>query len=79
MFSDCQCLTKLNLSIFDTQNVTDMSYMFFNCESLIYLNLNNFDTDKVTNINWMFKYCDELNEINFVTDNIKILDELKKK
>ena len=79
MFSDCQCLTKLNLSIFDTQNVTDMSYMFFNCESLIYLNLNNFDTDKVTNINWMFKYCDELNEINFVTDNIKILDEFKKK
>ena len=79
MFSDCQCLTKLNLSIFDTQNVTDMSYMFFNCESLIYLNLNNFDTDKVTNINWMFKYCDELNEINFITDNIKILDEFKKK
>jgi len=79
MFSDCQCLTKLNLSIFDTQNVTYIGYMFFNCESLIYLNLNNFDTDKVTNINWMFKYCDELNEINFVTDNIKILDEFKKK
>ena len=79
MFSDCQCLTKLNLSIFDTQNVIDMSYMFFNCESLTKLNLNNFNTDKVTNINWMFKYCDELDEKNFVTDNIKILNEFRKK
>ena len=79
MFSDCLCLTKLNLSIFETQNVIDMSYMFFNCESLTKLNLNHFNTDKVTNINWMFKYCDELFEENFETDNMKILDEFRKK
>ena len=79
MFSDCLCLTKLNLSIFDTQNVIDMSYMFFNCESLAKLNLNGFNTDKVTNINWMFKYCDELFEENFETDNLKILEEFRKK
>ena len=34
MFAFCKSLTNLNLSNFNTQNVTNMSYMFVNCESL---------------------------------------------
>ena len=34
MFYDCNSLTNLNLSNFNTQNVTDMSWMFIGCNSL---------------------------------------------
>ena len=34
MFSHCYSLTDLNLSNFNTQNVTNMSFMFYCCKSL---------------------------------------------
>ena len=34
MFYECRSLTNLNLSNFNTQNVTDMSGMFYGCKSL---------------------------------------------
>ena len=34
MFKGCSSITNLNLSNFDTKNVTDMSYMFDGCKSL---------------------------------------------
>ena len=34
MFVGCKSLTNLNLSNFNTQNVTDMSFMFVGCKSL---------------------------------------------
>ena len=34
MFFYCNSLTNLNLSNFNTQNVTDMSHMFFYCDLL---------------------------------------------
>ena len=50
MFYGCNLLTHLNLSNFNTQNVTNMSYMFFCCNVLTNLNLSNFNTQNVTNI-----------------------------
>ena len=34
MFYDCKSLKSIDLSSFNTNNVTDMSYMFSGCESL---------------------------------------------
>ena len=34
IFYDCNSLTNLNLSNFNTQNVTNMEYMFAGCKSL---------------------------------------------
>ena len=34
MFSECKSLTNINLSNFNTQNVTNMSHMFSHCYSL---------------------------------------------
>ena len=34
MFSNCSSLTNIDLSNFNTQNVTDMSGMFFKCYKL---------------------------------------------
>ena len=34
MFNNCDNLSELNLSSFNTNNVTDMSRMFYHCENL---------------------------------------------
>lgn len=57
MFHGCKALTQLNLSNFNTSQITDMSSMFAGCEKLTELDLSNFDTHKVTNMSGMFDYC----------------------
>ena len=34
LFCGCECLTNINLSNFNTQNVTNMTWMFSECNSL---------------------------------------------
>ena len=65
-------IDKINLSSFNTYNVTDMSYMFSCCESFTKLDLSNFNTDKVTNMEGIFDGCIALEELNlsiFNTEN----------
>ena len=50
MFYRCESLESVNLSNFNTQNVTNMSYMFSDCSCLNNLNLSNFNTQNVTNM-----------------------------
>ena len=57
MFYGCSSLKKLNLSNFNTNNVTDMSGIFFECKSLKEINLSNFNTKNVTDMHSMFSYC----------------------
>ena len=56
MFPHCS-LTSLDLSNFDTSNVTDMSSMFYGCLNLKSLDLSSFDTSNVTNMSYMFYIC----------------------
>ena len=61
MFSGCTSLKELNLSNFNTKNVTDISLMFSGCSSLKEINLSNFNTINVTDMCHMFDGCsDEL-------------------
>ena len=73
MFADCSSLTNLNLSNFNTQNVTDMNHMFSDCSSLTNINLSNFNTQNVTDMNHMFSNCSSITNINlsnFNTQNV---------
>ena len=63
MFSSCSSLTSLDVSSFNTSNVTDMSYMFSNCSALTSLDLSNFNTSKVTTMNYLFNGCLNLKSI----------------
>jgi surface protein len=63
MFGSCKSLTSLDLSNFDTGNVTDMRYMFNNCKSLTSLDIRNFDTKNVTDIDNMFDACQSLHTL----------------
>ena len=65
-FNNCGNLTSLDLSNFQTKDVTDMSYMFNNCSSLKYLKIN-FNTQKVTNMEKMFFSCIKLTSLNLTS------------
>ena len=66
-------ILELDLSNFDTSNVTDMQYMFYLMPSLTTLNLSSFNTSKVTDMNHMFigmRNLTSLNLSNFDTSNV---------
>lgn len=62
MFQSCKSLTDLDLSRWDTSNVTDMSVMF-QATNFTSLNLCSFNTKKVTNMYTMFAYTSNLKNI----------------
>ena len=73
MFSMCSSLASLDLSKFDTSNVTDMCDMFAGCSSLTSLDLSKFDTSSVTNMWGMFYSCSSLASLDlskFDTSNV---------
>ena len=57
MFYKCSSLEEINLSKFNTENVTDMRCMFFRCSSLKELDLSNFKTDKVIRSYFFINEC----------------------
>ena len=76
LFGKCYNIKKINLNIFNTEQVKDMSYMFNQCNSLEEIVINNkiFKTDNVTNMVHMFSECNSLKEINtseFNFQNVK--------
>ena len=73
MFSSCEALTKLDVSSFNTQNVTKMNSMFSSCSALTMLDLSNFNTENVTKMNSMFSGCSALTTLdlsNFNTEKV---------
>ena len=79
MFYDCRDLYDLDLTSFNTQNVTNMSFMFYRCYSLRKLNLSNLNTEKVTDMSWMFNECKSLKYLdlsNFKTKNVKDMSKM---
>ena len=64
MFFNCSGLTSLDVSNFDTSNVTNMGGMFNGCRGLESLNVSNFDTSNVTDMGYMFDQCIRLTSID---------------
>ena len=67
MFNLNYNLTELDLSFFNTSNVTNMEGMFWSCYSLKNCDLTSFDTSNVTNMNAMFKNCRSLETVDLST------------
>ena len=73
MFYNCNYLTNIDLSNFNSQKVTNMSHMFYKCESLKNINFSNFNTQNVTDMSDMFYKCKSLTNIdlsNFNNQNV---------
>ena len=73
MFDGCYSLISIDLSSFNTTNITNMRSMFKRCSSLISLDLSSFNTTNVNDIAGMFYNCESLVSIDlssFKTTNI---------
>ena len=73
-FSNCKNLTQIEgMGNLNTENVTDMSYMFDNCRKLSSLDLSKFNTENVTDMSYMFCCCWGLSSLDlskFNTENV---------
>ena len=78
MFYYCKA-EEIDVSEFNTSNVTNMYQMFYNCSSLTSLDLKNFDTSKVKNMYNMFNGCSSLTILdlsNFNTSNVTSMSNM---
>ena len=57
-------ILEIDLSNFDTSQVTNMNNMFDGMTNLTTLNLSNFDTSRVTDMQYMFSYASNLTSLN---------------
>ncbi len=58
MFNDCNKMSVIDMSSFDTSQATNMQGMFRGCRSLQEIDLSGFDTRNVTNMSMMFAMPD---------------------
>ena len=79
MFCKCNNLIDIDLSQFDTKNVTNMICMFICCKNLKSIDLSSFDTKNVTDMGGMFKDCNNLKSIelsSFDTKNVTNMNSM---
>ena len=73
MFYNCKNITSMDLSLFDTKNITNMGGMFYGCSNLSNIDVSLFNTKNVTNMGGMFYNCSNLKIIDlgkFDTKNV---------
>ena len=78
MFSACK-FPSLDLSSFDTRNITNMQQMFDYCYALTSLDLTNFNTSNVTDMSNMFSSCYGLTTLdlsNFNTSKVTTMKQM---
>ena len=69
-FSGCNNLTEIKgIEYLNTENVTNMGFMFNSCKVLTSLNLSNFNTEKVTDMQGMFGECWDLTSLDLSNFN----------
>ena len=69
-FSGCYNLTEIKgIEYLNTENVTNMSYMFKSCKALTSLDLTSLNTEKVTDMQGMFWECWDLTSLDLSNFN----------
>ena len=77
MFQQFNELVYIDLSNFNTANVTNMSYMFNHCHKLKEIKgINKFNTNKVTDISGMFQQCNELEYLDLTNFDISNVNKM---
>jgi surface protein len=72
LFQDSQSLQEVDLSNWNTSNVTNLSNMFSGCWGIEKVNVQNFNVSKVTTIASMFSACYSLGEIDISSWNLAL-------
>ena len=76
-FCGCSKLTDIEgIEKLNTENVTDMSYMFYNCRKLSSLDFSKFNTENVTNMKYMFCDCRILSSLDLSNFNTAKVEDM---
>ena len=76
MFSGCSNLTTLDVSGWNTSQVTNMRSMFNGCSKLITLDVSGWDTSRVTNMYSMFQDCSSLTTLDVSKWNTSLVTNM---
>ena len=71
MFYNCKKMIDIDISSFNTFNVTDMRSMFSYCTNLENIDLSLFNIENVSNMSCMFSYCTKLKKLDLSSFNTK--------
>ena len=64
MFLMCKDIAEIDLSNFDSSQVTHLHAMFYGCSSLTKINLSNFNSPQAEDITRLFKDCSSLTSVD---------------
>ena len=67
LFESCYNIAEIDLSNFDSSEVTSMASMFSECSKLDNINFGNINTSSVTNMSKMFQNCPGLTQLDLRT------------
>ena len=77
-FSGCNNLTEIKgIEYLNTENVTNMGFMFNSCKVLTSLNLSNVNTEKVTDMQGMFGECSDLTSLDLTSFNTEKVTNMR--
>ncbi len=76
LFFGLKNLQSLDLTSFNTQNVTNMKGMFYKCCNLQSLDLSSFNTQNVTNMRCMFYECQKLQNLDLSSFNTQKVTDM---
>ena len=74
MFFYCGLYTKIDLTHFNTEKVTNMASMFYNCFNAEIIDVSKLKTKNVTDMSFMFTCCEAVKKLDlskFDTRNVK--------
>ncbi len=75
MFCCCSTLVSIDLSLFNTTNITNIEGMFYGCYSLKSIDFSSFTTSHVTDMDSMFHSCSSLESIDLSSfDTINVIN-----
>ena len=69
LFMGCSTINEIDLSEFESSEITTMPFMFRFCSSLNTINIINFNTNKVTDMGLLFDGCKALTSLNLSNFN----------
>ena len=76
IFYKCLNITEIDLSNFNTSQVTSMNHMFDGCASLTSINLSYINTQNITLIGYMFYNCISLTSLDLYYFNISYVTNM---
>ncbi len=76
IFYGMKSLKNVDLSKFDTSNVTYMYGLFYNCSALESLDLSSFDTSVVTYMSYMFYDCSALESLDLSSFDTSVVTDM---